>query len=596
MHRAADRTLGLAATLLVLAASRVLQLRGLELNQDEIWTIWQTLGSPRQVLAWTPYDWPPLYYLALAAWKEVAGLHPLAARYFSVLIFLPGAALLYRAIRREASHRAGWFAMLAYGALSYMVVLSVAVRGYALMMTLLVAALWLMQRYFYRPTLRRGLALGLTLSALLYTHLTSMFAIVALVAYSLALAPRSVWRWWLPGLVTGALLLPEALAKADIVLSGSRLDATQALELPPLPTALADLFELATGELAAIWAALALVSAVAILARGGRMRGQELIWMLWTIGGAVVLYVTNPLTGFFRLRYGLWLLVGLAVWIGAGVAHLPRWGQVVAAGVLAAGLLVPLSPAALHDSVGAPPMMMVFDWLRTQVRWGDVMVVDEAVDAPPEAWDYYTRLYFPHGLTFVHAPADQRRVWFATVDGSEDPVLSAAVREGRVPGRYVGPWNFLVRLYEGPPDRDGILFDNGMRFHGVDIIRPGDEQHQPVAWREGETIALRLWWSVDYPVQLDYSVSIRFRTPEGETLVQVDGAPQVAGEPPETSRWQPGRFYIDERTLRLPDAIPSGSYPLFLIVYQWWDNTRIPVPGMTDEYMLPLDTIAVKAW
>lgn len=596
MHRAADRMLGLAATLLILAASRVLQLRGLELNVDEIWTIWQTLGSPRQVLAWTPYDWPPLYYLALAAWKEVAGLYPFAARYFSVLIFLPGTALLYRAIRRQANHRAGWFAMLAYGALSYLIALSVAVRGYALMMTLLAAALWLTQRYFYRPTLWRGLALGLTLSAMLYTHLTSMFAVVALVVYSLALSPRFVWRWWLPGVITGTLLLPEALAKADIVLSDSRLQATGALALPSLPAALADLFRLATGELAAIWAVLALASTVAILARRSRMRNQGLIWMLWTIGGAIVLYITNPLTGFFRLRYGLWLLVGLAVWIAAGTAYLPRWGQAAAAGALAAGLLVPISPADLHDSVGAPPMMMVFDWLRTQIRWGDVIVVDKSVDAPPEAWDYYTRLYFPNGLTFVRDPTEQRRVWFVTVDGREDPALSARVREGRVPGRYVGPWDFLVRLYEGPPNRDGILFDNGMRFHGVDITRLGAEHYQPVAWREGETIALRLWWTVDYAVQLDYSISIRFRTPEGDTLVQVDGAPQVPGEPSETSRWQPGRFYIDERTLRLPDDIPSGSYPLFLIVYQWWDNTRIPVPGMTDEYMLPLETIAVKAW
>ncbi len=596
MHRAGDRTLGLAVTLLVLMAGRILQLRGLELNEDEIWTIWQTLGSPRQVLAWTPYDWPPLYYLALAAWKEVAGWHPFAARYFSVLLFLPGAALLYRAIRRQVGHRAGWFAMLAYGALSYMIVLSVAVRGYMLMMTLLAAALWLTQRYFYRPTVQRGLVLGLTLSAILYTHLTGLFAVLALVVYSLAPAPRSVWRWWLPGLITGALLLPEVLAKADIVLSESRLNATGALELPPLLTAFADLFRLATGRLAAIWGVLALVSAVVILVQRGRARAHGLVWMLWTIGGAVILYVANPLTGFFRLRYSLWLLVGLVVWIAVGVAHLPRWGQVAAAGVLAAGLLVPLSPADLHGSVGAPPMMLVFDWLRTQIRWGDVMVVDESVNAPPEAWDYYTRLYFPHGLTFVHDPADQRRVWFVTVDGWEDPALSAAVHEGRVPGRYAGPWDFLVRLYEAPPNRDGTLFDNGMRFHGVDITRPGAEQHPPLAWREGETIALRLWWTVDYPVQLDYSVSIRLRTPEGDTLVQVDGAPQVPGEPPETSRWQPGRFYIDERTLRLPDEIPSGSYPLFLIVYQWWDNTRIPVPGMTDEYMLPLETIAVKAW
>ena len=49
----------MTALLLVVAASRIPRLNGMEMNIDEVWSIWQTLGTPRQVLAWVPYDWPP---------------------------------------------------------------------------------------------------------------------------------------------------------------------------------------------------------------------------------------------------------------------------------------------------------------------------------------------------------------------------------------------------------------------------------------------------------------------------------------------------------------------------------------------------------
>ncbi|MDL1885970.1 hypothetical protein FBR01_20330, partial [Anaerolineae bacterium CFX8] len=62
----------LAALLLLIAASRIPRLHEPQMNQDEIWSVWQTLGSPAQIIRWTPYDWPPLYYLALGTWRGLA--------------------------------------------------------------------------------------------------------------------------------------------------------------------------------------------------------------------------------------------------------------------------------------------------------------------------------------------------------------------------------------------------------------------------------------------------------------------------------------------------------------------------------------------
>src|SRR5260221_14504941 len=87
--------LAMAALLLIVAASRMIRLPGLNPDGDEIWSIWQTFGTPQQILMWTPYDWPPLYYLMLGAWKVIAGFDPVMLRLLSVLGFFPGVTFMF---------------------------------------------------------------------------------------------------------------------------------------------------------------------------------------------------------------------------------------------------------------------------------------------------------------------------------------------------------------------------------------------------------------------------------------------------------------------------------------------------------------------
>ena len=66
--------------------------------------------------------------------------------------------------------------------------------------------------------------------------------------------------------------------------------------------------------------------------------------------------------------------------------------------------------------------------------------------------------------------------------------------------------------------------------------------------------------------------------------------------PPETSRWQPGKLYIEERELKLPYPLTTGTYDIRLAVYQWWDSVRIAAPGTDENTMLRLGSVWVKAW
>ena len=171
-------------------------------------------------------------------------------------------------------------------------------------------------------------------------------------------------------------------------------------------------------------------------------------------------------------------------------------------------------------------------------------------------------------------------------------VYKRQLQKNRAPGPAFNFQDYALQLYEEPPDVPGVHFDNGMIFNGVEVL----DQPGPVPiYRSGETIHLWLWWSIDHPVTLDYSEGTYVIAPNG-LLAQFDGPPQMTADPHETSRWVPGRYYVEERTVTLPSKIDTGSYSVQLSVYQWWDNKRISAPTTNTDALLPIATVQVKAW
>ena len=62
------------------------------------------------------------------------------------------------------------------------------------------------------------------------------------------------------------------------------------------------------------------------------------------------------------------------------------------------------------------------------------------------------------------------------------------------------------------------------------------------------------------------------------------------------SQWLPGRFYVEERTLTVPDGVITASYPIDLTVYQWWDNVRLNAPGVNTDHLLTIQHVFIKSW
>lgn len=580
----------IAAILLIVALSRIPRLPYLEPDMDEAWSVWHTIGTPQQIVDWTPYDEPPLSYLLIGAWRGFVGINPTVVRLLSVYTFMLGGAILYRVARRLHGDTAGVVALIAYGAFGYGVVVSTWMRLYVFILALTPLALWLTLRYFARPTFWRALPLAVCMAALIYIHSTTAFMFLFLGLYTLIRYRAQAWRWWLPGIMGAAFALPEIINKAKHTLDRA---SAERIPLAPMPEQIRGLFANFAGWGAApiLWLALFIVATILIIYRQ-RLKSSVIALLVWVLS-PFALYYIGPLVGVFAERHFVWVMVGVVIWIGWGLAYLPRPLTMGASALLIVAMFAPLSPT---DRIQRPPLESTMRELRKNIQWGDVIVVDpNCKAASADEWDYYTQVYFPNGLLFVKNPAGYRRVWYVKADGWQDKALDAQVHQNRVEGMFFGPWYFLFRLYEAPPDVTGVPFENGLRFHGADIL--GRAANGMPSFRTKETVTMRLWWSIDHAIDRDYSVGVYLIDwRKGGTLLQVDAPPQVMDVPRETSRWITGRYYVEERQITLPDVIHPGQYAITMAVYFWQDGRRIPAPGVDETGALPIQSINVKSF
>jgi hypothetical protein len=585
--------------LLLIAASRVLRLAELGMNPDEIWSVWQTFGTPGQILQWTPYDWPPGYYLTLGLWRGLTGQHPIILRYLSMLAFLIGSSFLFRVMRRLHGSNAALLVLPAYAALGYGILLSTEVRGYALLLGLLPVALWLTLSYFDHPSLKRAVLLALSMAVMFYLSVTSIGAFLMLGIYTLLVYRQQIWRWWLPGLIAGLIAVPEILSKSQLAIA--RTEATRNLVLPPLLEALGNIYRDYAGydSIFLLWVGLFIV-ATGLIFYQCRAEKMTLAWLSWVVGAPVLMYILHPLLAFFSVRYAWWIMLGIAVWVAWGLGNLPRKLTAPLLMLLSAMMFVPIPLQNYIPLTTLSPLETNFIWLKDHLVAGDVLVADSGMQCgADEEWDYFTRTYFPTSLTFVQNPTGYRRIWYVTGNAQPDPQQRQAVMEGRIAGRFVGPPSCLFRLYEAPPDSEGVLFENGMRFHGMDVMEGERPWTLPLIRHEGETIHMRLWWSVDRTPDLDYSVGSYIMKLSNALIAEFNGPPQLVypeQAPQETSQWKPGQYYIEERDLLLPFPTARSIYRITMSVYFWQDGSRVRANGMDENLLLDLQTFSVMSY
>ena len=251
--------------LLLVAASRLLVLHQIRMGGDEIWSVWQTLGTPRQIMQWTPFDWTPGYYLTLGFWRGFVGMLPFALRMLSTFMFLIGCAALYRVAWRLGGQVAALLVIPAYGALGYIGVLGTEVRGYALLLGLLPLALWFLLRFYTHPGWRRALPLVVSLAVMPYISLTGFVVFVMFGLFALVLYQRRVGRAWLVAVVIVVLVLPVISDKLALI--RSRGTNTQSVTSTTTLEAFQHLFQDFLGRGWPVWAVILVIATILLVPR-----------------------------------------------------------------------------------------------------------------------------------------------------------------------------------------------------------------------------------------------------------------------------------------------------------------------------------------
>lgn len=557
---------------------------------DEIWSLWHVRGSLSDAVIRTPYDWPPGYTMITWLWVQLAGPTLEANRALTVFFGILALAAVYQAARilfhltgKLSSHDelAASATSIVLAIMGYAIFAAIDVRAYGLLIMLGAFALWLAARWLNHPTRRRAFPLILVLALMVYASFTSIPYLLFLSLFVLVMKPRLFGPWFAIGLAVFVLTLPEIprfLASAS-----GRIGSVMPQPLPPLPEALNTIYTLFGGSQIFVFVlAAAVMLLVALFIRRPNERRLIVLLVLW-IAFPIMVYFTAGNNEFMKPRYMWWMTPGLALTMGFALRALSTKALRL---IIPAVALISLQPVDYSDyrmsDVVSPPFRMVFSWLAKHIQPGDVLVVDpECACGVKTGWDYFVPLYFPSGvLPIADAPGDASRVWYLSSEViGQTPELVAEVQKDRRAAEFVGPWNFIARLYEAAPDRVGVSYGGRVRFHGVQFVP------DLTIMGRGDQLMLRLWWSAEEPLDSDYSITVRVVNQRGQLVAQADG-PAIDPDTPEpTSAWQPGVIYQDSRTIILPDNIASGSdqYTVLVGVYQWWDGMHL-LPEVRDGW------------
>ncbi len=566
---------------------------------DEIWSLWHVQGSFSDAMSRVPYDWPPLFSIVAWVWTQIVGPALEASRVLMIqfallsLVFIYRATLLfYERIAPQAGGKRGaaWVAMVATISMSYLVFSAVEVRAYGLALMLGALALWLTLRWMQRPASwwRTGL-LALVLALEFYSTYTSLLYIAFLSVLVIVVRPRLAIRWTAVGILTTLFALPTMPQFIS-----NALGRLNTMPQPPdaFPQEMVKIYTLFGGtQIHVLVMGIALLI-VLFIAFQRRINWRFALMLVIWVSIPAVVYFVKPNREFLSVRYMWWVALGLVVLIGAATVYLPRKVQWVVVVLLLGMNFLPIDWLQFRSvETEAVPMRLVLSWFEQNIRPGDVVIKDPyCVCGAPIAWDYFMPQFFPQGdLPWVTEPGTHSRVWYlATTGWQQDEALKADILKGRKESIFVGPWNFLLRLYEGPPLWQGVKFGDQIAINGFEI------PENRTTFHENETFQVKLWWSALKPPSMDYSISLAVFDEYGNLITQSDGPAKAAGTPEQMSQWKPGQYYEDFRTITLPVGTPGRNYTLVVAVYDWQTGKRLmpvansiyPPAGVNGDYVL----------
>ena len=604
--------------LLVAFAVRLIGAGHFPVSTDEGWSTWAisepTFGAITEKLAADRH--PPLYFLALGYWSQIAGQSRVALRLPNILFGLLTTAMVFRigadTFGRTARHGredVSWYGMLMYALLPSAIYYSQEIRHFGWLVTGVCLSSMLFIRILRTPKRNLLMLYALSVAAMMYVLYFGIWILVVHVLVGMVLwrGDASVnWRITradrlkLVAAWAGALVLyiPWLIVifQQQWQLLGSGITAQPWSYNSTLPDLLALLDLLMGGGLAltaglyvvGLWGSL--VSDRTDVTLGLRLANPawlaELFIVLWGLGLFLLMAILNNFTGLLSARTTVFLSPALMLVVGAGIVRLRigvRWSLL--AGYIGVSLfLPPLIQPRLDYHVAATA-------LAEHYRPGDFIVLETGWD--DNAFRYETRLAVGGDATIIRTlpwvnnrdealPVVEqidaqlstvRRVWVVNwlqpsqvmphLDAGNANYSLVRQMKTHVGDQYVGRFSSVggsdevtLTLY-ARPQLDGESSTFGDILILEDVLFADDVAH-------GETITLDMWWRAAEAPELDYSLGIFLVDTLNNTVLAESN---TALTPDGTSTWTDDTVHYTLHTLTVPDELPTGDYHLEAAVY-----------------------------
>ncbi|MBZ0296460.1 MAG: hypothetical protein K8L99_28115, partial [Anaerolineae bacterium] len=258
-----------------------------------------------------------------------------------------------------------------------------------------------------------------------------------------------IWLPWLPA----ALNQVANLRRAELIGGNERgVVGAGTTTVPTSWQAVLELAQIATNGL--LWLYLPIVIVGVILLW---RRTNYRLALAWAVGAPALSFLINTVAAVYTPRYVLYMVVGVAVVVGASLAALPirraRWPLLL--GLAAVSLWV--VPGQFPDRT---PYRDLYRKVNAAVQPGDVILFDHAdAESRFTVWqirEYLNRALWRNRLDTVEEALAYPRVWFVTQDWF-DPDVQAdfhAIESSHplqlVIGDCTSDWCYLIQLLEAP--------------------------------------------------------------------------------------------------------------------------------------------------
>lgn len=580
---------------------------------------------------------PPLYYLILRGWRELAGDTEFGLRAFSAYagtLVVATTVALGRIFGRNWPSLVPLVAGLFAAISPVMVYYSQETRMYMLLALIAALSTWVILIWTDRrrgglSSRRWALTYVTLLAAGLYTH---YFFPAVLAAHFLIVPTTSVWPDTLPGCGKNSHHSSRSrTVRHSLIAWGGMAVIAALLYLPWLPIffrqiggrpeGAGDLVIFLTdsgrwlwlgstvrpGE--ADWAILAgvILAGIGVVA-GGRRAVIPLIMILLPLLLMALVGATDPayfkfllvIVPFLCLLMGIaWRLTGWPRWLLAGLSLLVLFGS---------------GKSLINMYTDADFARADYREIARRIVTGAHLNHGIILNAPNQ-WEAFTYYYtdvdrtypLPRGrpdpaivepqLAAIAAKHDRLYVLYWG-EGQRDPerIIERWLDANafKASEEWIGDVRFVV--YAVPDETPSEFQTSDARFLTTDGLAIHLKEYAvwPSNLLPGDVVQVRLLWSVEQALTSPYKVFIHLLDADGDLVAQRDSEPGGGSLP--TTTWSPDEIVMDNHGLLLPSDLLPGQYTLRLGLYDALDpSDRLLVTGagLESEDGLTLGTITI---